>query len=103
MRTDLISLAKEVPNITVSVTLSDLFEFGEELVRTSKRQLEQILNDEAAEKYLTPQKVAELLDCDLSTIWRHDKRGYLKPVFFGAKKRYKLSDIKKILEGGATA
>lgn len=95
---NLIELAKEIPNLTVSVTLSDLFEFGEELVRNSKKQLEQIISDESSEKYLSPTKVAELLECALSTIWRHDKRGYLKPVYFGSKKRYRFSDIKKIME-----
>jgi len=98
MNKDLITLAKEVPNLTISVTLSDLFEFSEELVRNSKKQLEQIISDEATEKYLSIDKTAELLGVDKSTLWRFGKRNYLNPVEIGGRRRYKLSDINKILK-----
>jgi predicted DNA-binding transcriptional regulator AlpA len=96
---NLLALAKEVPNITISVTLSDLYEFGEELVRKSKQQLEQLLQDEATEKYLSIEKTAELLEINKSSLWRWDKQNYLKPISIGGKRRYKMSDIKRILEG----
>ena len=96
----LIALTKEVPNLTISVTLSDLFEFGEELVRNSKKQLEQIISNEAAEKYLSPMKTAELLDVTLPTLWRYGKRNYLNAIEIGGKRRYRMSDINKILGKG---
>ena len=34
---------------------------------------------------------------DASTLWRWRKRGYLVPVSIGGKRRYRLSEIKKIL------
>ena len=97
---NLIELVKEVPNLTISVTLSDLFDFGDELVRNSKKELEKIISDEAAEKYLSIEKAAELLDVDKSTLWRWNKSDYLKPILLGGKRRYRLSDINKILMKG---
>jgi len=97
---NLIALAKELPNLTISVSLADLFEFGEELVRSSKKNLEQIINDEAAEKYLSIDKTAELLGIDKSTLWRWNKNNYLKTIEIGGKRRYRMSDINKILEKG---
>jgi len=99
--TDLISLTKQYPNVNLTISSADLIEFGRFCVAETKQQIEQMLVDESQEKYLSPQKVAELLECDPSTIWRHDKRGFLKPVYFGGKKRYKYSDIKKIMGGNA--
>jgi hypothetical protein len=95
MATNLMALAKEIPNITISVTLSDLFEFGEELVKKSRHQLEQKLSDESVEKYLSPDKTAEFLEVTKPTLWRWDKNDYLKPISIGGKKRYRYSDLKK--------
>ena len=91
-------LAQSCPELTVNVKLGELIEAVEHCVNSTRSNLEEIIQDEAQEKYLTPKKTAEMLDCNLSTLWRHDKKGYLKPVHFGAKKRYKLSEIKKIME-----
>jgi len=96
---DLIKIAKECPSLNITIQAGELLEMAQYCIYETKKQIEQQLSEEATEKYISPQKVAELLECDLSTIWRHDKRGYLKPVYFGAKKRYRYSDIRKILEG----
>jgi predicted site-specific integrase-resolvase len=61
--------------------------------------MEQLIQDSNQETYISPKKCAEILDCDLSTLWRWKKSGYLAPVEIGGKRRYKMSDIKKILEG----
>jgi len=98
---DILSLSKQIPDLTISVRAADLTEMVRFCVSEMKLQLEQKLTDESVEKYLSPQKVAELLECDISTIWRHDKKGFLNPVYFGGKKRYKYSDIKKIMGGAA--
>jgi len=52
---------------------------------------------EPVETYLSPQKTAELLDVDKSTLWRWNKRDYLKSIELGGKRLYRMSDIKKIL------
>lgn len=50
-------------------------------------------------QYLTAQETAERLNVDLSTLWRWDKTGYLKKVKLGNKPYYRVSDIKKLMEG----
>ena len=96
-------LSKECPDLNITVRAADLREMVLLCVSETKRQLEQKLMDEMEEKYLSPQKTAELLDCDLSTLWRWNKRNYLKPISIGGKKRYKKSDIDKILMKGVSA
>ena len=94
---DLMALLKTAPNITISVNLSDLFEFGEELVRNSKKQLEQIITDVNTETYPSPDQTSKILSVDKSTLWRWAKQGYLVPIEIGRKRRYRMSDIRKIL------
>jgi hypothetical protein len=97
--TDLIKFAKECPNLNLTVTASELLTMVQCCISETKKSLEQLLQDEAQETYISPQKTAELLDCDLSTLWRWNKSNYLKPIELGGKRRYKMSDVKKILEG----
>ena len=51
------------------------------------------------EEYKTPVETAKMLGVDKSTLWRWAKQGYLVPVKWGSKSRYKLSDIKNCMEG----
>jgi len=97
---DLILLAQKHSNLNITIGLEVLVEFGKFMVAETKQQIEQTLADAAAETYLSPQKTAELLDCDVSTLWRWNKRGYLTPSEVGGKRRYKRSDIQRILNGG---
>ena len=97
---DLILLAQKYPNLNVTIGLAVLLEFGRFLVDETKQQLEQTINDEKAEMYFSPNKTAELLSVDLSTLWRWNKRGYLTPITVGGKRRYLKSDIDKILMKG---
>ena len=85
-------------NITVGA--ADLTDFAVFLVSETKRQIQQDLTDAAAETHVTPQKTAEIFDVDPSTLWRWRKRNYLVPVEVGGLRRYKMSDIQRILNGG---
>jgi hypothetical protein len=98
--TDLIKFAKECPNLNLTVTASELLTMVQCCISETKKSLEQLLQDEAQETYISPKKTAELLDCDLSTLWRWNKSNYLKSIELGGKRRYKMSDLKRILEGG---
>lgn len=93
-------LAREAGDITVSVSLADLIECNEELIARTKRELEQLITDAGTETYPSVTKVAEILDVDKSTLWRWAKCGYLVPIEVGGKRRYRMSDVKAILEGG---
>lgn len=86
-------------NVTVAVSLNDLKDFAEILIVKSKLDLELAVISDKAETYPSPKQVSEILNVDLSTLWRWAKRGYLVPVEIGGKRRYKMSDVKRILNG----
>lgn len=102
MATDLIMLAKECPNLTISIKLSELVEANSLLIQETKRELEQIICDQKAETYPSREKVMEILGVSAATLWRWDKIGYLKPLNVGGKRRYRMSDVRRILEGDNT-
>lgn len=103
METNLIELAKVCPNAIISVKIGDLIEANEALVAKTKEQLEQIITDQAAETYPSREKVAELLDVDKSTLWRWAKRGILVPIVIGGRHRYRMSDVRRLLNHGRAA
>ena len=51
------------------------------------------------EQYLTIKQTCKMLDITHSTLWSWDKKDYLKKIEVGGKRRYKLSDIERILKG----
>jgi len=97
---NLLNLLETGSNITVSVSLADLKEFATVLINNTKRELELVVISDKAETYPSPKQVCEILNVDLSTLWRWNKRGYLCPSEVGGKRRYKMSDVKRILNGG---
>ena len=96
---DLIQLAKECPGLQVSITLGDLVEAGRMLVAEAKRELEQDLADSKAESYVSRAQAMQILGKGSTTLWRWKKLGYLVPVTVGAIDRYRMSDIRRIMEG----
>jgi hypothetical protein len=84
-------------NIALTIYLQDLIEFHREVIDDTKRKLEQEIIENKAEKYIDRTRVKELLDVDDTTLWRWNKKGYLKCIKVGGKVRYALSDIKKLL------
>ncbi len=67
------------------------------LIAEVKRELEQSIADEKAETYLSREKVAEMLEVSTATLWRWQKLNYLVPILVGGKRRYRKSDVMKIL------
>ncbi len=100
MEANLIELVKACPEAIISVKVGDLIEANEALVAKTKEQLEQIITDQATETYPSRQKVAEILDVDLSTLHRWAKRGLLVPIEIGGKRRYRMSDVRRMLNNG---
>lgn len=103
MDKDLIALAKECPGLQVSITLGELVEAGRMLVAQAKRELEQDLADSKAESYVSRAQAMQILGKGSTTLWRWKKLGYLVPVTVGAIDRYRMSDIRRIMEGGDPA
>ena len=97
---DIIELAKACPDTIISIKVGDLIEANEALINRTKEQLEQIVADANTETYPSREKVAEILGVDKSTLWRWAKRGILVPVEVGGKRRYRMSDVRRMLNNG---
>ena len=98
MNNSLIELAKQCPDVTISLKAGELVDAINFCVQLTRKTLEQQINDAAAETYPSRNKVAEILDVDLSTLHRWKKQSYLVPIEIGGKRRYRMSDVKRILE-----
>lgn len=97
MVTNIVELAKHCPEVTVSISVRDLMEANKKLVEDVRSSIEKQIRDEQEEKYLSSDKVCEMLQVTKPTLWRWEKIEYLVPLHVGGKVRYKLSDIKQIL------
>ena len=84
-------------NITISVGMTDLREIVLDIIQQAKRELEDLVIAQKSETYVSRQRACEMLDVDYSTIWRWGQRKYLVPCSAGGKKRYKMSDINRLL------
>lgn len=93
-------LLKKDANITLAISINDLREWHKEVIQDTRKELEDAVISDKAETYPSAKQVSDILSVDLSTLWRWEKRGYLVPVNVGGKRRYKMSDVKQILEGG---
>ena len=91
------TLAKECENLTLSVKAGELVEAIDYCINKTRSELEQQITDANTETYPSVSKVAEILDVTKSTLWRWQKQGYLVPLEVGGKRRYKMSDVKRIL------
>ena len=99
----MLQLAKECPGLQVSITLGELVEAGRMLVAEAKREMEQAIADSKAEVYISRAQAMQTLGVSSSTLWRWKRLGYLVPVAVGANDRYRMSDIRRIMEGGDPA
>lgn len=94
---NLLELAAENPNITISIKLSELIEANKVLVKEAKKEMEQQLKEQQSEEYMTVEQVCEKLQVDASTLWRWNRSGYLTKVRVGGSPRYHKSDVQKLL------
>lgn len=90
------SLIESEANVQIVVTLSDLKEFA---LAVDSEVMEAKEAEKKEERYLTPDDVADMVGVSKNTLWRWEKEKYLIPFKVGRKSRYKLSDVKSILEG----
>ncbi|KAF0236513.1 MAG: hypothetical protein FD181_2680 [Prolixibacteraceae bacterium] len=92
-------LLKTDANFNVTITIKDLKEWHKEVIADTRRELEEVVISDKAESYPTPKQVAEMLNVDLTTLWRWNKKGYLKSIEFGGGRRYKMSEVRKLING----
>ena len=84
------------PNTTqvALITMETLEEFGKSVAQA-------VIDSFLAKKeeiYLTTKQAAKKLNVDPSTLYRWEKDNYLRPVRLGSKRRYRLSDIEKLMD-----
>ena len=104
MKKNLIDLSKECPDLIVQIRLGDLLEANKQLIALAKHELEQEIADSKAETYISREKVMEITGKSSTTIWRWQKINYLVPVSsVGGTYRYRMSDVRRIMEGGIGA
>ncbi len=97
---NVIDLARQCPDLNITVKLGDLIELVDYSVKKSRQELERLITDANTETYPGVDQVSKILDVNKTTLWRWQKQGYLVPIEVGGKRRYKMSDVKRILEGG---
>lgn len=93
-------LVEKCTNVSITINTSDLKVFGDYLIEKTKREWEEIVLSDKVESYPTVKQVAEMLNVDVCTLWRWNKKGYLKTIEFGGGRRYKMSEVKALMNGG---
>lgn len=106
MEVNIIELASQCPDITISVKASDLINAGKAIKEELLDALQNSQSEAPAkepEQLLSREETMAKFKISSATIWRWKKCGYLVPVKVGSMDRYRLSDINNILskKGGA--
>ena len=97
---DLLELLREYPEANLTVHAGDLGHFARELLTEARQDFEReraAIAEGKTEEYLTPEMVKTLLRISESTLFRMAKAKILVTVFVGGQKRYRRSDLDKIL------
>lgn len=81
--------------VVLEISPEDLREYSESLLKSA-------LDAKEAEKppeetYLTPDQFCEVLGITKVTLWNYDKKGITRPLRLGNLKRYRRSDLEKIM------
>jgi excisionase family DNA binding protein len=79
----------------VTLTSADFLLLVEMYVEKKKQE-------EDEERYLTRDEASKFLSCDLSTLWRMEKKGVLVAHRLGKKPYYKKADLVRLMEKGGT-
>ena len=96
---DLIEVAKQFPDMSITIRLEDLVEANRSLITEFLQQEAEEREKYAKEEiYLTREKVMEILGVSPTTLWRWEKAGYLVPFSIGTKRRYRKSEVDKIFQ-----
>jgi hypothetical protein len=97
MNSNLYDLLQNNTGINITINAGQLIEAIDYCVDKTRKDLEQQITDANTETYPSTEQVAKILNVDRSTLLRWKKRGYLVPVEIGGQRRYRMSDINRIL------
>lgn len=81
-------------NIQISTNVKDLQDLAEYCIERGRKEKTE---PEDPEEYLTPAEYAKALKISLVTLWSWDKKNITRPLRIGNAKRYRRSDLEKIL------
>ena len=93
-------IIKSGANVNFTVNAQDLNAWGKELIESTRRELEEVVMSSKMETYPSPKQVSEIMGVNLVTLWRWANKGYLVPIEFGGGRRYKMSEVKALMNGG---
>jgi predicted site-specific integrase-resolvase len=96
---NLYDLLLDNSGINITLTAGQLIEVIEYSVQKTRADLEQQITDANTETYPSSDAVAKMLGITKTTLWRWAQSNYLVPIEIGGKRRYRSSDVRKILEG----
>ena len=87
----------DAKNFSITVGFSDLKILVKEIIEDTKKEFGDLVTVQKSETYISRQRASEMLGVDLSTLWRWAQRNYLVPVNVGGQRRYKMSDLNRLL------
>lgn len=90
-------LIKSGANINVTINIKELQAWHKEVIEDTRRELEDVILSDKTETYPSPKQVCEIYGINLVTLWRWGQKGYLVPIELGGKRRYKMSEVKALL------
>ena len=97
---NIIDVANACPGITLQVGASELARFGRDLIASARAEFNQERLKEGAaqlEPLYNAAEVKAALKISDATLFRWAQRGYLSPIIVGGEKRYRRSDLDRIL------
>lgn len=97
MTQSIINQISEGANFIIQVSASDLKEVIKNLYAEEAQRTREALEANREKPTLTRKQTAKQLGVTLSTLWRWEKSGYLKPVKIGSKVMYRPTDVEEML------
>jgi len=98
---DLLDLSNKIPTLKVEISAAELLETMRNITAEVIQHYEKKKSSE--NEYVSRKTAAAMCGCDLSSLFRWNRDGYLCAIKIGGKVRYKLSDIQRIIRGGSNA
>jgi excisionase family DNA binding protein len=90
-------LVNRYPELNITVKAKELIEIVEYTIMRTRKETEQQAANIRKETYLSRDEVADMLRVDKSTLWRWNRDNYLIHIEVGGKRRYRMSEVKRIL------
>lgn len=100
METSFDVLKTQYPHATLNFSVDKFDSFLNHLKKLIREEFDQqykVMKDSKEEVYYSFKHVASMLDVSTRTLNRWQSQGYLVPVMIGGQRRYRRSDIERII------